>query len=87
MSTSKATPPATLPKLFSIKQVAEHTGLSRRTIVRALSDGDLEHYRMGARAVIPETAIIAWLEANRVGRSKLSRKPSMRGVLPAEDQQ
>ena len=87
MSKPAQNTPANLPRLFSIQQVAEHTGLSRRTVVRALSDGDLEHYRMGARAVIPETAIIAWLEANRVGRSRLTRKPTMRGGLPAEDQQ
>jgi excisionase family DNA binding protein len=68
MSKPKPTPAPTLPRLFSIQQVAEHTGLGRRTIVSALSSGDLEHYRVGSRAIIPETAIIAWLESKRIGR-------------------
>lgn len=64
-----------LPRLFSIQQVAELTGLSRRTITMALSSGDLDHYRMGTRAVIPEPAVVAWLEANRVGkRARMMRK-------------
>jgi excisionase family DNA binding protein len=76
MSKPTPTPPSTLPRLFSIKQVAEHTGLSRRTIVAALSSGDLEHYRVGSRAIIPETAIIAWLESKRIGRRpRLRRQP------------
>jgi excisionase family DNA binding protein len=68
MSAAANNPPPALPRLFSIKQVAEHTGLSRRTIVSALSSGDLEHYRVGSRAIIPEPAIVAWLESKRIVR-------------------
>lgn len=75
MSTANQSAAATLPKLFSIQQVADVTGLSRRTVVTALSRGDLDHYRMGSRAVIPEPAVVAWLEANRVGkRARTMRK-------------
>lgn len=76
MSPTNQPAPSTLPRLFSIQQVAELTGLSRRTITMALSRGDLDHYRMGSRAVIPEPAVVAWLEANRVGkRARTMRKP------------
>lgn len=61
-------PAAGLPRVFSIAGLAEELGLSRRTVCRALSSGDLEHYRVGARALIPEPAALAWLESQRVGR-------------------
>ena len=57
-----------LPRVFSIAGLAGHLTVSRRTIVRALSSGDLEHYRVGARALISEPAALAWLESQRVGR-------------------
>lgn len=60
--------PAALPRVFSIGSLADHLGLSRRTVCRALSSGELEHYRVGARALIPEPAALAWLESQRVGR-------------------
>jgi excisionase family DNA binding protein len=74
MSAPDRNQPASLPRLFSIKQVAEHTGLGRRTIVSALSSGDLEHYRVGSRAIIPEPAIIAWLESKRIGKRPRHRR-------------
>ena len=57
-----------LPRVFSMADLSAHLGLSRRTIVSALSAGDLEHYRVGSRALIPEPAALAWLEAKRIGR-------------------
>jgi excisionase family DNA binding protein len=57
-----------LPQCFNVAQLVERTGLSRATISRALSRGELEHYRMGSRAVIPESAAVAWLEANRISQ-------------------
>ena len=87
MSKFKQNTPATLPRLFSIKQLAEHTGLGRTTISTALSSGHLEHYRMGSRAVIPESAVIDWLEAHRVGRRcRLFRKPKLGGEAPADNE-
>jgi excisionase family DNA binding protein len=58
----------TLPQVFSIAQLCERLGLSRRTLTAALSSGELEHYRVGSRALIPEPAVVAWLEARRIGR-------------------
>jgi hypothetical protein len=43
-------------------------GLSRRPSTAALSSGELEHYRVGSRALIPEPSAVAWLEARRIGR-------------------
>jgi excisionase family DNA binding protein len=62
-----------LPRVFSIAELGARLGLSRRTITAALSSGELEHYRVGARALIPEPAVVAWLEARRIGR-----KPRLR---------
>jgi excisionase family DNA binding protein len=47
--------------------LAEHLSLSRRTLERALAAGELEHYRLGGRAVVPEPAVVSWLESRRVG--------------------
>lgn len=58
-----------LPRVFSIAELAEHLRLSRRTITSALSSGVLDHYRVGSRALIPEPAVVSWLESQRVGRS------------------
>lgn len=68
MATEATSKPDRLPRVFSIGGLADHLGLSRRTVCRALSSGDLEHYRVGARALIPEPAALAWLESQRVGR-------------------
>jgi excisionase family DNA binding protein len=57
-----------LPRVFSIAELGGWLGLSRRTITAALSSGDLEHYRVGSRVLIPEPAAVAWLEAKRIGR-------------------
>jgi excisionase family DNA binding protein len=59
---------AGLPVVFSIAELGARLGLSRRTITAALSSGELEHYRVGSRALIPEPAAVAWLEARRIGR-------------------
>lgn len=66
--TEQTNKPEALPRVFSIGSLAEHLGLSRRTVCRALSSGELEHYRVGARALIPEPAALSWLESQRVGR-------------------
>ena len=57
-----------LPQCYSVAQLCDRTGLSRATVSRALSRGELEHYRIGSRAVIPAPAVMLWLERNKVGR-------------------
>jgi excisionase family DNA binding protein len=75
-------PKPTLPKCMSIQQVAEHVGVSRRTIVRVLGTGDLEHYRIGARAVIPETAVVKWLESQRLTKNPMEHRRWMQKYFP-----
>jgi excisionase family DNA binding protein len=75
-----ASPPVSVPRCLTIKQLGERTSLSRRTISRALCSGDLEHYRIGSRVLISETAIVAWMDSCRIGKV-----PSIRSrTLPAE---
>jgi excisionase family DNA binding protein len=68
LNKAKETNTAELPKCYSVAQLCERTGLSRATVSRALNCGDLEHYRMGSRVLIPELAAVAWLERHRIGR-------------------
>jgi excisionase family DNA binding protein len=62
-----------LPACFSVAELCRRTGLGRTTVSQALSRGDLEHYRIGARVVIPEPAVVSWLEAHRI-----SKRPRLR---------
>lgn len=76
------TPAPKLPRCFSIKQLVDHLSLSRTTISRAISTGELEHYRIGSRAVIPETAVLKWLEARRVTRNPVEHRRWMQKHFP-----
>ena len=55
-----------VPRCFTVDQLAEQINVSRRTVERAVWSGELEHYRLGARIVIPETAASLWLESHRI---------------------
>jgi hypothetical protein len=61
-----------LPRVWSLNDLAAHLGLSRRTLNYALAAGELDHYRVGSRALIPEPAVIAWLESQRVSRRRVA---------------
>jgi excisionase family DNA binding protein len=56
----------TLPRCYSVRELCERLSISRRTVCRALAGGDLEHYRVGSRVVVPEPAAVAWLECCRI---------------------
>jgi excisionase family DNA binding protein len=62
-----------LPVCYSVAEVCRRTGLGRTTVSQALSRGDLEHYRIGSRALIPAGAVVAWLERHRVARRPVLR--------------
>ena len=62
-----------LPTCFSVAELCRRTGLGRTTVSQALSRGDLEHYRVGSRVVIPEPAVVSWLESHRI-----SKRPKLR---------
>lgn len=66
-----------MPQCLTIKQLMQRTGLGRTSISQALSRGDLEHYRIGGRAVIAEADAVAWLESHRISkRPRLGRRPN-----------
>ena len=50
-------------RLYSIKQVADMSGLSRRTIDWLLAEGDLRSVHVGRRRMIPREAYEEWLAA------------------------
>jgi len=76
------TPTLALQRCFSIKEVCEHVGLSRRTITGALATGDLEHYRVGSRLVIPESAVVKWLESQRITKNPVEHGRWLRKHFP-----
>lgn len=76
MSKSNGTP-TNEGRFFTVAELAEHLRLSRRTVERAIWAGDLEHYRLGARIIINETAVNTWLGAHRVGKSRIGRKHAL----------
>lgn len=50
--------------------------------MRTLGTGDLEHYRIGARAVIPETALVKWLESQRLTKNPMEHRRWMQEHFP-----
>ncbi len=62
-------------RLLSAEQVAELCGLSRRSVYRAVDTGELAAYRLSNRVRIPESAVEAWLAANRVRPRERVRSP------------
>ena len=76
MSSSEQ-PAASNGRFFSIAELAQHLRLSRRTVERSVWSGALEHYRIGARIIMHESAALAWLESHRI-----TRRPR-RGSKPA----
>ena len=60
-------------RLLSVERVAELTGLSRRSVYRAVDAGELAAYRLRGRVRIPEAALDAWLEAHRVAPRRRPR--------------
>lgn len=54
--------PTTLPKLaYSVTEAAQATGVSKRTIRDAISDGTLPARKRGRRWIIPALALYRWV--------------------------
>jgi len=53
-------------RLLSVENVARLTGLSRRTVYRAVEAGELVAYRLRGRVLVSEDSYQAWLDTNRV---------------------
>jgi len=53
-------------QLLSVEEVARLTGLSRRSVYRAVEAGELVAYRLRNRVLVSETSYRTWLDTNRV---------------------
>lgn len=53
---------SSLPALVSIKQAAEHLGISYITLWRRVKKGDIKSYRMGRAIRVAEADIIKYME-------------------------
>ncbi|UXA12386.1 helix-turn-helix domain-containing protein [Mycobacterium sp. SMC-8] len=53
------------PRMFSIREAAEHVGLSERLIWQKVTDGDLTHVRVGSRVLIAGDDLAAFIDARR----------------------
>jgi excisionase family DNA binding protein len=49
--------------VYSIREAAQATGLSRATLYRLISDGRLKTVKVGARRLVPVAALTALLDA------------------------
>jgi excisionase family DNA binding protein len=64
-ATSPEEPMETDTLLNSIPQAGRRTGLSRTTLYRLMSEGQLEYVNIGTRRLIPEDALQSLVAANR----------------------
>jgi excisionase family DNA binding protein len=55
---------------YSLKECAAITGLSRRTLTRAIHAGNLRAHRVGRSILIFKVDLVAWVERSPVGRSR-----------------
>lgn len=56
-----------LPRLLTVSEAARWLRVSRRTVERSLWAGEMEHYRIGSRIVIPESSARIFLESRKIG--------------------
>ena len=58
----------TLPRLYTVAEIADWASCDDSTVYRAIERGDLPHVRFGAKSVIrvPEPALLAWLGVEAV---------------------
>ncbi len=68
---------------MSPAEVAARSGLSRKTVYRAIASGALVAYRPTSRYLIPEWAYEAWITRERAAVVGGSRQPVPRPAVPA----
>ena len=51
-----------VPRLLTIKEVSEQTGIGRWRLYELLASGDLPHLRIGKTFRVPEDALVKWIE-------------------------
>ena len=63
--TGMSRPSARLPLFYSKRQIADHVGLSEKTIERLIKRGDLRAHRFGNRVRIAEEDAISFIASRR----------------------
>lgn len=61
-----------LPHLIDVATLAEHLGLTERTIRRRVAQGEIPYYKLGNSIRFDPVEIQAWLEACRSANSSPS---------------
>lgn len=52
---------------YSCRQIGQRLGLATKTVWQAIQDGRLAAVSFGHRWLIPESAVLAYLESHRIG--------------------
>ena len=71
-----------LPHLIDVATLAEHLGLTERTIRRKVADGEIPHYKLGTSIRFDPVEIDAWLQACRVAARIPTTAASPNGTRP-----
>jgi excisionase family DNA binding protein len=71
-----------LPHLIDVATLAEHLGLTERTIRRKVAQGEIPHYKIGSSIRFDPGEIEAWLEACRVVAHISSTAGAENGTRP-----
>ena len=59
------TTPSQLPRLYSIKKVAQQFDVCTKTVERWITKKDLPSYRLGGRILVSEEDLLAHLRKHR----------------------
>ena len=71
-----------LPHLIDVATLAEHLGLTERTIRRKVAQGEIPHYKIGNSIRFDPDEIEAWLKACRVAAHISSTAGAENGTRP-----
>ena len=71
-----------LPHLIDVATLAEHLGLTERTIRRKVAGGEIPHFKLGNSIRFDPVEIEAWLQACRVGPHTPTTAASSNGTRP-----
>lgn len=58
------------PRLISLREISERTGLTQVQLRKAISRGDLAAFEISGRFMIDEAEVVRWLETKRVNVSE-----------------
>ena len=71
-----------LPHLIDVATLAEHLGLTERTIRRKVAAGEIPHYKLGNSIRFDPVEIEGWLQACRVAARIPTTAASPNGTRP-----